>query len=141
MKATCKNVQTYAAAHTIYWVGHIGLLYVIDIMLADMTTLRNRMLIIGINGTPTIATTFAGPRIAELFYENVNFRWAFGAFAIILVGFCIPVIVVMLWHSRKADKAGLVEKRNSGRTWWQSIWYYVVELDRESPLLLHYIKP
>lgn len=136
MKATCQNVETYAAAHTIYWVGHVGLLYVISIMLADMTTLRNRMLIIGINGTPTIATTFAGPKIAELFYTNVNFRWAFGAFAIILVAFCIPVIVVMLWHSRKADKAGLIQKRKSGRTWYQSIWHYVIELDRESPLFL-----
>ncbi|SPO04706.1 related to transporter (major facilitator superfamily) [Cephalotrichum gorgonifer] len=129
IKATCQSIEAYAAGHTLYWVGHLGILYIITIMLSDMTSLKNRMLIIGINGTPNIAATFAGPKIAELFYENVNFRWAFGAFTIILVGFCIPVVLVMLWHQRKAEKAGLVQKTDSGRTWYQSIWHYVVELD------------
>ncbi|PIG90196.1 hypothetical protein AARAC_003664 [Aspergillus arachidicola] len=26
MKATCKNIETYVAAHTLYWVGHIGMI-------------------------------------------------------------------------------------------------------------------
>ncbi|KEZ43292.1 Siderophore iron transporter mirb [Scedosporium apiospermum] len=136
LKAVCKNMYTYAAGHTLYWVGHIGLLYVIDIMLADMTTLRNRIIIYGLNGTPTIATTFAGPKIAELFYNEVNFRWAFGAFAIILVGFCIPVITVLLWHKRKAINSGLILKESSGRTTIQSIWYYVIQFDVGFVLIL-----
>lgn len=102
-------------------------------MLADMTTLKNRMIIIGINNTPNIATTFAGPKIAELFYNNLNFRWAFGAFAIMLVGVCLPVMVMMLLLQRKADKAGLLQKTESGRTWVQSIWYYTVQFDGTSP--------
>ncbi|CAM1502212.1 Fc.00g041960.m01.CDS01 [Cosmosporella sp. VM-42] len=56
-KATCKSVETYAAAQTLYCVGHLGLLYIIDVVLADMTTLQNRAIITGINSTPTIATT------------------------------------------------------------------------------------
>lgn len=135
IKCTCQNMFAYAAGHTIYWAGHIGLLYVIDIMLADMTTLRNRIIIYGLNGTPLIATTFAGPKIAELFYEQVNFRWAFGAFIIILVAFCIPVIMVLLWHRRKAYKQGLLVKESSGRTWYQSIWYYIIQLDALGLLL------
>lgn len=129
VKATCKDVVTYTAGQTIYWVGHIGLLYIVDILLADMTTLKNRMLIFGINETPNIATTFAGPVIAELFYSESNFRWAFGAFTIILVGFCTPVAVVLLWHQRKAERLNLVEKTSSGRMWYQSIWHYLIEID------------
>ncbi|OQD89626.1 hypothetical protein PENANT_c002G09136 [Penicillium antarcticum] len=129
MKATCTSMEMYTAAHTLYWVGHIGLTYVVEIMLADMTTLRNRMIMLGINGTPGIATTFAGPKVAALFYANLNFRWAFGAFCIILVGVCIPVAVVMLWMQRKAEKNGMLEKEHSGRSWWQSIAYYFVQFD------------
>jgi MFS family permease len=81
MKATAQNMPTYVGANVLYWTGHIGMMYVIDVMLADMTTLRNRMVMFGVNGTPTIASTFAGPRIADLFYTNLNFRWAFGALA------------------------------------------------------------
>ncbi|KAL2752936.1 hypothetical protein ACRALDRAFT_1065920 [Sodiomyces alcalophilus JCM 7366] len=129
MKALCQNVETYAAAHTFYWVGHLGLLYVIDVMLADMTSLRNRMLILTLNGTPTIASSFAGPALAQLFYEESHFRWAFGAFGIILVGVCLPAALVMFLYQRKAYQAGAIEKKPSGRTWWQSIYYYVVQFD------------
>ena len=136
MKATAQNMPTYVGANVLYWTGHIGMMYVIDVMLADMTTLRNRMVMFGVNGTPTIASTFAGPRIADLFYTNLNFRWAFGAFAIILVGVCLPVSVIMLFMQRKAVKNGTLVIEKSGRNAIESIAHYVVELDREHPLPL-----
>lgn len=129
MKATCTTIEMYTAAHTLYWVGHIGLLYVVEIMLADMTSLKNRMIMLGINGTPGICSTFAGPKIADLFYNNLNFRWGFGAFAIIFVGVCIPVVVVMFLMQRKAERSGTYVKERSGRTWTQSIAHYAVEFD------------
>ncbi|KAJ2986482.1 hypothetical protein NUW58_g3300 [Xylaria curta] len=136
LKAVSHNVETYAAAHTIYWAGHIGMLYVINIMLADMTTLKNRLLLYGINSTPTIATVFAGSKIADLFYTNVNFRWAFGAFIIILVAFCIPVALVFIWSKRKALKQGVMIPRVSDRTAWESVKYYVIQLDGKSNLFV-----
>ncbi|KAH6885195.1 major facilitator superfamily domain-containing protein [Thelonectria olida] len=129
MKATCTNVEMYAAAHTLYWVGHLGLGYVITIILADITSLRNRMILFGINSTPIIATTFAGPRIADLFYTNVNFRWAFGAFLIMQVFFCIPVAVIFLWSKRKAIAAGVYPQRVANRNAWESFKYYFIQFD------------
>ncbi|CAI7639978.1 unnamed protein product [Penicillium glandicola] len=129
MKATCTSMEMYTAAHTLYWVGHIGLTYVVDIMLADMTSLKNRMLMLGLNGTPGIASVFAGPEIATLFYTNLDFHWAFGSFAIMQVGVCIPVVAVMLFMQRRAKKSGALEKTRSGRVWWQSITHYLIEFD------------
>jgi hypothetical protein len=40
MKAACTNVQTYFAGHILYWSGHIGVLFVCDIMAADITSLK-----------------------------------------------------------------------------------------------------
>ena len=129
MKAVCQNVETYAAAQTFYWVGHLGLIYVIDVVVADTTTLQNRLIIMGLNYTPTISSTFAGPKIAELFYVNVNFRWAFGAFLIILVAFCVPVIVIFVMAEIKAKKLGLAPEKVHNRTFLQSITYYFVQFD------------
>lgn len=141
LKSTCTTIEMYAAAHTLYWVGHIGLLYVVEIMLADMTSLKNRMIIIGINGTPGICSTFAGPKIAELFHDNLNFRWGFGSFAIIFVGVCAPVVLVMFLMQRKAERSGTYVKERSGRTLPQSIAHYAVEFDGACtiyiPLVLH----
>lgn len=131
MKATCKNMETYVAAHTLYWVGHVNMMYCIDIMLADMTTLRNRMLMLGVNGTPNIASIFAGPKIADLFLANLDFRWAFGAFAIILVGVALPVMLTMLYYQVKAEREGALPREPSGRKPLQSIGHYLMQFDGE----------
>ncbi|KDN70834.1 putative major facilitator superfamily transporter [Colletotrichum sublineola] len=129
MKATCQNVETYAAAQTIFWVGHLGLIYIITIVLADMTSLKNRMTIIALNGTPTIATTFAGPKISQLFYDQVNFRWAFGAFAIILIGFSIPIAIIFFFSEVKAKKSGLIPPKQKTRSTLESLKHYAIEFD------------
>ncbi|CAI7678625.1 unnamed protein product [Penicillium pancosmium] len=129
VKATCKSVEAYTAGHTLYWVGHIGILYVVEIMIADMTSLKNRMIIIGLMGTPGIASTFAGPRIADSFWYDLNWRWAFGSFAIMLVGVCVPIFAVMMVLQRRAEKCGVLKKDESTRSWWQSIGHYAIEFD------------
>ncbi|KAF4980093.1 hypothetical protein FZEAL_3814 [Fusarium zealandicum] len=128
MKAVCKNVETYAAGHTFYWVGHVGLSYIIDVVLSDMTSLRNRMIMFGLYMSPRLASTFGGPKIAELFYEHSTYRWAFGSFCIILVAFSIPVAAIFWFHERKAKQMGILRVK-SGRTFWESTKFYVVEFD------------
>ncbi|KAI9896346.1 hypothetical protein N3K66_008518 [Trichothecium roseum] len=136
MKSTCRDVQTYLGAHVLYWTGHIGLMYVIDVMLSDMTTLKNRMVMLSVTGTPTIASTFLGPRIAQAFYDNINFRWAYGSFAIIVVAVSVPVIAILVSYERRASREGLITKENHGRNWYQQIYHVVVQLDLLGILLV-----
>lgn len=67
LKALCKNVETYAAGHTFYWVGYIGLSYIVNVIISDMISLRNRMIMWELYMSPRLASTFGGPKIAELF--------------------------------------------------------------------------
>lgn len=136
MKATCKTVEMYVGAHILYWVGHIGVLYVIGVMLADMTTLTNRALVYGIQMTPRIVATFASPAIADAFYKNLNFRWAFGAFAIILAACSVPAMSTMVYMFRSATKAGVIKKERSGRSIPASIKFYAIEFDVFGIILL-----
>lgn len=130
LKAACKNVQTYVGGHVLYWAGHIGILYVTDVMAADITTLKNRMLIFTINSTPRICSTFAGPKIADLFYYQSSWRNAFVAFIFIFIGCSLPAMGIMIYMFRKAKIAGVITKKEkSGRTPLQSIWYYFVQFD------------
>ncbi|KAK4105646.1 siderophore iron transporter-like protein mirB [Parathielavia hyrcaniae] len=129
VKAVCTNVQSYIGGHILYWTGHIGLLYVIDVMCADITSLKNRMIIFGINTTPRIAATFAGPELVARFYSGPGWRWAFGAFIIILVACSVPAMAVMLYMYRKARQSGYAQKQRSGRSLIQSIAHYAIEFD------------
>jgi hypothetical protein len=115
LRTACNTVQTYMAGHVLYWAGRIGVLYVTDIMAADITTLKNRMIIFTINGTARIDSTFAGPKIAELFYYKNNWRWALGAFVIIFIRCYVPAMVMMIFLYRKAKTAGLINKVKSDK--------------------------
>ncbi|KAH7384696.1 siderophore iron transporter-like protein mirB [Pyrenochaeta sp. MPI-SDFR-AT-0127] len=135
LKAACKNMETYIAGHVLYWAGHIGVLYVTDVMAADITSLKNRMIIFTINGTPRIASTFAGPALGEIFLAR-NWRWAYGTFIIIFVACCLPAMGIMMYMYRKAKAAGLINKQKSDRTALQSIWFYFVQFDMTGILLI-----
>ncbi|KAF2723172.1 MFS general substrate transporter [Polychaeton citri CBS 116435] len=129
MLADCQSIQMYAAANTIYWVGHIGFLYVVTIILTDITTLRNRVLMYGIYNTPTIATAFAGSKIAADFINESTWRWAFGAFIIVLCATCIPVGAIFYWSVRACKRSGTWPERIQTRTYWETIKYYFVQFD------------
>ena len=83
LMAVCDNVETYAAAQCLYWVGYNGISFVLDVFIADTSNLRNRAMAFAFVSTPYIATTWAGPKAAEAFYENSSWKWAFGCFSIL----------------------------------------------------------
>jgi len=129
LKAACNNVQTYVAGHVLYWAGHIGVLYVTDVMAADITSLKNRMIIFTINGTPRIASGFAGPAIADQFLKRGNWRWAFGTFIFVFIACSLPATGIMMFMYRKAKAAGVITKEKSNRTVMQSIKYHFIQFD------------
>lgn len=131
LKAACNSVEMYTAGNTIYWAGHTGVLYIVSIMTADMTTVRNRAIMLGIQGTTVIASNLGGPVIADLFRTRVNFRWAFGAFLIIEIFFAIPVMIIFFLSKRKAVKLGKYPPRQStgATSMLGSVYYYCVQFD------------
>ena len=76
-------------------------------------------------------TAFAGSKAAEGFYNNVDWQWGFGCFAIIVPCVTIPLFLMLKYQLRKAENKGIVVGVGSGRTYLQSIWYHIVQFDRE----------
>lgn len=103
--------------------------YCVDVITADASTLKNRGLAYAFTSSPYIITAFAGPAAADDFYYQVNWRWGFGCFAIILPVVAAPLLYVLKVNLHKAVKEGYLAKEKSGRTLMQAIWYYVQEFD------------
>ncbi|KAI1379297.1 MFS general substrate transporter [Hypoxylon crocopeplum] len=135
LMATCSNIAIYCAAQVFYNVGFTSLIYTIDVMTADTSTLSHRGLAFAFTSSPYIITAFAGPSAAERFYDY-NWRWAFGCWAIILPLVVLPLFVVLQWNLRKAKKGGKLEQIPSGRTLMQSVWFYIIEFDLLGVVLL-----
>ncbi|KAK2814056.1 hypothetical protein FQN50_000460 [Emmonsiellopsis sp. PD_5] len=138
LSATCHNIATYCAAQVFYSVGFAGIIFSIDVITIDTSTLRDRGLAFAFTSSPYIITAFAGPAAAEHFYES-NWRWGYGCFAIVLPVVATPMFVLLRYNRHKAEKAGLLplsERESSCRTWIQSIIFYVIEFDLLGVFLL-----
>ncbi|QIW95945.1 hypothetical protein AMS68_001463 [Peltaster fructicola] len=136
--AACRNVETYAAGQVFYWVGFDGIAFVLDVFIADTSSLRSRALMFAFSTSPYIATTFAGPAAAQSFYQTSGWPWAYGTFAIITPLISLPFLSVFAWNQRLARKQGIIQdtRAASGRTVFQSIAHYLIEFDFIGILLL-----
>lgn len=135
MMAASNNIATYAAAQVFYWVGENGLAYVLDVFIADTSSLKWRGLMFAFSTSPYIATTFAGPAAASAYLNpNVgNWRWVFGTWTIVTPVVCMPFLWVFWRNQRLARKQGILLDRHqaSGRTPLQSLAFYLIEFDGE----------
>ncbi|KAM3415983.1 hypothetical protein BST61_g9472 [Cercospora zeina] len=135
MMAGCENVQTYAAAEVFNQLGGNGRSYIMGILVADTSSLKSRGFFFALIASPYIITVWCAGPFAQTFL-NINWRWAFGSFAIITPVTSLPLFFVLMYYQRKAEKLGLLPRRKSGRTLMQSIKYYVIEYDLLGLLLL-----
>ncbi|TPR08088.1 Reactive mitochondrial oxygen species modulator 1 family protein [Aspergillus niger] len=131
MMAGCNNIATYCAAQAFYTVGFTGVIFCVDVMTSDTSSLRNRGIAYAFTSSPYIITAFAGSPLSNQFHET-NWRWAYGTICIILPIVAMPLVITWELAKRKADKEGRLQyKPRSTRTWWQSTWFYIIEFDSE----------
>ncbi|KAK1144668.1 hypothetical protein N8T08_004972 [Aspergillus melleus] len=129
MMAGCNNIATYCAAQAFYTVGFTGAIFCIDVMTSDTSSLRDRGIAFAVTSSPGIITAFSGSPLSNQFHET-NWRWAYGTICIVLPVVAAPLITVWQLTKRKADKEGRLQyKPRSTRTWYESVWFYVVEFD------------
>ncbi|KAI2638693.1 putative siderochrome-iron transporter [Hypomontagnella submonticulosa] len=129
LMAVSRNVETYAAALVFYQVGENGMNFVLDVLVADTSKLRNRALLMAAMSAPFLVTAFAGPAAAEDFLVGVGWRWAYGTLAIILPISAVPILWILLYTRKEARKQFPAAVRESGRTWAQTITHYAIEFD------------
>ncbi|KAL4952010.1 major facilitator superfamily domain-containing protein [Aspergillus filifer] len=136
LSATCTGITTYCISQVFYTIGFAGMIFSIDVITADTSSLRDRGLAYAFTSSPYIITAFAGSAASERFYAY-NWRWAYGSFAIILPMVALPMFGLLQYNRCKAKQQGLLPKKeHSGRTFVQSIIFYAIELDLLGVFLL-----
>lgn len=127
--AACNGPDVFAAGYILYWVGYDALYLILDLFIADTFGLRNRAFAFGFASTPFICTAFTGPLAAQSFIEHSNWRWAYGAFAIIMPVVFAPLMIIFKYYQRKAEEMGVYRRRPSGRRLSESVIHYLHEFD------------
>lgn len=61
LSATTTNLPTFCAAQVFYSVGFGGMIYSVDVITADSSSLKHRSLAFAFTSSPYMITAFAGP--------------------------------------------------------------------------------
>lgn len=135
MQATSRSLTSYTIAQVLYATGQTGLQVLIQVFIADTSTLVNRALISTISDIPFLFTFWAGPPIAEAVLPN--WRLGYGVWAIVLPGCFLPLAITLAINQRKAAKRGLLPpspfKGRSAGAVLKNLWF---ELDALGLLLI-----
>ena len=133
LSAATTNIYMYAASQVLYNIGFLGLIFSVDVCTLDTSKLRDRGLAYAFTSSPYIITSFAGPKAAEKF-NDINWRWGYGTFAIVLPVVCAPLYVTLLYNKHKARKVGYLSRageNQSNRSAYEWVKWFVIEFDRE----------
>lgn len=138
MMAACKNVQTYCAAMTFYYMGYNMVDFSITIFVADTSKLRNRAFYIAFVASPWLITTWIySPAMDRVLAPGgIGFSWAFGIFAIVIIVVAAPLLFLFVKNNRKARAQGLIHDEPSRGSFFQALKYYLIEFDVVGLLLL-----
>lgn len=120
-----------------YSVGFTGLIFTVDVITSDTSSLRNRGLAFAFTASPNIITAFAGSPLSQQFHES-NWRWAYGTVSILLPVVATPLLVTWWLAKQKALKNHVIEDTTPTRTWMESFKYYFVEFDGRHQLIYHH---
>jgi MFS family permease len=108
-----------------------------QIVIADTSTLLNRALLSSIPDTPYLWNVWVGPALGQAYLDYLSWRWGYATFAVLLPICAIPLLGILWWNARKAEKRGLVEeKRWRSMTWRELLSHLFVELDMPGMVLL-----
>lgn len=132
LMAVCSGVKTYAAAQIFHGVGFSGFAYILDIIIADTSSLKDRALAFAFAGSPFLITTFLGPPAAQWFLQYSSWRASFVVFAILTPLMATPIFFILHSNVRKAKKLGILKDSKTTRTWSEGLWHHAVEFDGTS---------
>lgn len=112
--------------------------YSLQVFTADTSELKNRAFVFAFISTPFIISTPTSGYAAQGFVDlgPEGWRWAYGAFSIIVPVVIAPIFFLFLWNHQKAKRMGVLKPRErSGRTLLQSAKYYAIQFDAFGILL------
>lgn len=100
------SVSTFCAGAVIYQIGLTVVTFLVEVIVADISSLRSRLLWSYIAATPFIINTWVSGDVAQAVLRTTSWRWGVGMWAIIYPLMAIPLIASLLLAARRARKSG-----------------------------------
>lgn len=113
VEAAAKNTSTFVGGAILYQIGYTVVILLVEVIIADITSTRARLFFSYIPALPFIINTWISGNITQAVLGATTWQWGIGMWAIIYPVCALPLIIALTLVSRRAKKAGIMDKYKS----------------------------
>ncbi|KAF2269789.1 siderophore iron transporter 1 [Lojkania enalia] len=106
VEAASHNVAAFSAGAFLYQVGYTSIILLVEVIIADTTSLRSRVFFSYIPAAPFIINTWVSGDVSSAILNNSTWQWGVGMWCIIFPACALPLILSLWWVGRKAKRSG-----------------------------------
>ncbi|KAF7125351.1 hypothetical protein CNMCM5793_001529 [Aspergillus hiratsukae] len=105
VEATSSNLSTFCAGAVLYQIGYTSIILLVEVLIADVTSTRSRLLFSYIPALPFIINTWISGNVTSAVLKVTSWNWGIGMFAIIYPVCTIPLLVVLIIGHFRASRS------------------------------------
>ncbi|KAI0010223.1 major facilitator superfamily transporter [Xylariaceae sp. FL0662B] len=113
IEASAGNVELFCAGAVLYQVGYTCSVLLTEVLIADYSSMRARVLFSYIPALPFVINTWISGNITSAVLRTTTWRWGFGMWAIIYPIASLPLLVTLYFIERRANRSTLQSSRSS----------------------------
>ncbi|KAJ5502991.1 hypothetical protein N7463_005865 [Penicillium fimorum] len=113
VEACATSVEGFAAGAVIYQIGYTIIMLLVEVLIADVTSSRSRLLFSYVPALPFIINTWISGNLTGAVLKVTTWQWGIGMFAIIYPVCALPLLGVLFVVQRRAKKSGALESYKS----------------------------
>ncbi|KAI9304702.1 MFS general substrate transporter [Cunninghamella echinulata] len=132
LEACSKNIETFAGAQVIYTIGWRSFILIFVILIADISSTRNRILFHSLTSISYLIITWFSGNITSSIMANSTWEWGIAMWAIIIPVSAIPIFISLFMASRNAKKQGKLDNIQptfTGKNLWENLVILFWRLD------------
>jgi MFS transporter, SIT family, siderophore-iron:H+ symporter len=108
VEAVSDGVESFAAGAVVYQVGYTMVILLVEVIIADTTSTRSRLLFSFVPALPFVINTWASGNISQSVLAATTWRWGVGMWCIIYTACAIPLILTLYVIGRRAQRQGVL---------------------------------
>ncbi|KAJ9614083.1 ferrioxamine B transporter [Cladophialophora chaetospira] len=110
IEASANNINTFLGGAVLYQVGYTCVLLLVEVIIADVTSLRARLFFSYVPALPFVVNTWISGNVTSAVLGATTWKWGIGMWCIIYPVCALPLMIALWFVGRRARKAGVLEK-------------------------------
>jgi MFS transporter, SIT family, siderophore-iron:H+ symporter len=110
IEASANNINTFLGGAVLYQIGYTCVILLVEVIIADITSLRSRLFFSYIPALPFLVNTWISGNVTAAVLGATTWKWGIGMWCIIYPVCALPLMISLWLVGRRARKAGVLEQ-------------------------------